>query len=95
MRVLCVLLSFSSALTAAAIDFSRDIQPILSDKCYFCHGPDANERKADLRLDQRDGAISVYTRDLLSRWGRDIKQSGAGGGDALRGRVGRENPRFY
>ncbi|OYW24945.1 MAG: chromosome segregation protein [Planctomycetales bacterium 12-60-4] len=51
MRVLCVILSFSSALSAAMIDFSRDIQPILSDKCYFCHGPDAKERKGDLRLD--------------------------------------------
>ena len=49
MRVLCVLLLSSSALIAAAIDFSRDIQPILSDKCYFCHGPDAKERKGDLR----------------------------------------------
>jgi len=59
MRVLCVLLSFSSALTAAAIDFSRDIQPILSDKCYFCHGPDAKERKGDLRLDVEKEAKAV------------------------------------
>ena len=46
-----VLLSSISALSAATIDFSRDIQPILSDKCYLCHGPDAKERKGDLRLD--------------------------------------------
>lgn len=59
MRVLCVLLSFSSALSAAAIDFSRDIQPILSDKCYFCHGPDAKERKGDLRLDVEKDAKAV------------------------------------
>lgn len=34
------------------VDFSRDILPVLSDKCYQCHGPDAKEgRKGDLRLD--------------------------------------------
>ncbi|MDI1311444.1 PSD1 and planctomycete cytochrome C domain-containing protein [Prosthecobacter sp.] len=59
MRVLCVLLSLGSALPAAAIDFSRDIQPILSDNCYFCHGPDAKERKGDLRLDVEQEAKAV------------------------------------
>ena len=59
MRVICVLLLSSSALSAAAIDFSRDIQPILSDKCYFCHGPDAKERKGDLRLDVETEAKAV------------------------------------
>src|SRR5262245_51853572 len=37
------------------VDFNRHIRPILSESCYQCHGPDANKRKADLRLDQRDG----------------------------------------
>jgi hypothetical protein len=59
MRVICVLLSLGSALPAAPIDFSRDIQPILSDKCYFCHGPDAKERKGDLRLDVEQEAKAV------------------------------------
>ena len=40
-----------------AVEFNRDVRGILSDKCFFCHGPDANKREADLRLDQRDAAV--------------------------------------
>jgi hypothetical protein len=39
----------------SAVDFNRQIRPILSETCYQCHGPDRNKRKAELRLDQRDG----------------------------------------
>ncbi len=41
-------------------EYNRDIRPILADKCFACHGPDAAHREADLRLDQRDAAISAH-----------------------------------
>ena len=38
------------------IDFNYHIKPILSDRCFVCHGPDENKREAGLRLDIRDSA---------------------------------------
>ena len=39
------------------IEFNRDVRPILSDKCFYCHGPDKNHRKSGLRLDVREDAL--------------------------------------
>ncbi len=41
------------------VDYNFDVKPILSDRCYTCHGPDAGQRQADLRLDTRDGATTA------------------------------------
>ena len=40
-----------------AIRFNRDVRPLLSARCFQCHGPDKNNREADLRLDLREAAI--------------------------------------
>ncbi len=55
------LLSLTTSLSAAPpkVKFNRDVRPILSDKCFFCHGPDPKKREADLRLDERDAAVEA------------------------------------
>ena len=40
------------------LDFNRDVRPILSDNCYRCHGPDADNQKSEFRLDTREAAIA-------------------------------------
>src|SRR5215471_7574793 len=45
-----------SSVAWAGVEYNRDIRPILSDRCYTCHGPDAAQRKSKLRLDTEAGA---------------------------------------
>jgi len=53
----CTTTSNQGAEISGTIDFNYHIKPILSDRCFACHGPDKNTREAGLRLDTPEGAL--------------------------------------
>jgi hypothetical protein len=57
LAVSLILLPVIAAAADSPLSYDRDIQPILSDRCFQCHGPDAESREAELRLDTRDGLM--------------------------------------
>ena len=68
---LSLIFSLSAAKVFSKVSFNRDIRPIISNKCFFCHGPSEKSRKANLRLDLEDEAfrekdgIAAFVRNSL------------------------------
>ena len=64
---------FATTRGQEGVDFQRDILPLLSDRCFTCHGPDAGTREAGLRLDQQDPLllhVSPGEPDHSELWAR-------------------------
>ena len=68
---LSLIFFLSAAKVFSKVSFNRDIRPIISNKCFFCHGPSEKSRKANLRLDLEDEAfrekdgIAAFVRNSL------------------------------
>jgi hypothetical protein len=62
------------------VDYNFHVKPILSDRCFACHGPDAQNQQAGLRLDTEEGAYAV----LESGNGVAIKPGSLGGSELIR-----------
>ncbi len=62
-----VALNLSSLHAQTEISFNRDVRPILAKHCWACHGPDADSRQADLRLDSFEAATQSAIRPAMPR----------------------------
>jgi hypothetical protein len=63
LAALCIL-ALAAPLPAAAVDFTREVRPILSQHCFKCHGPDKQE--SGLRFDQRESAVKPAESDAIA-----------------------------
>lgn len=57
--LLCAIFTIvpATSLAAETVSFQKDVLPLLSDRCFHCHGPDESHREADLRLDVQEAAL--------------------------------------
>lgn len=62
--LVAIIVAAPNASSQNSVDFSRDVLPILSDKCFTCHGPDQATREKDLRLDMKDGLFGMASSGL-------------------------------
>lgn len=67
--ILAVLLVVNSIFAAGKVQFNQQIRPLLSDRCYACHGPDEKNRKAKLRLDVKEGALGKSDENWIIKAG--------------------------
>jgi len=72
-RAVLALLAMACSLSAEEIRFNRDIRPILSENCFFCHGQDPKHREAKLRLDVRSEALLEHDSGFAIVPGRPEK----------------------
>jgi hypothetical protein len=70
-----VMLLWFPAPIAQAPDFLAEVRPLLADRCFACHGPDAGARKAGLRLDTREGALLELPSGARALVPGDLEQS--------------------
>src|SRR5579872_2688520 len=56
LTTLCFFVGLEITCSAASVEFNRDVRPILSDKCYSCHGTDAKAKHIPFRLDREEDA---------------------------------------
>ena len=78
----------NNAISADKIDFNRDIRPLLSDRCFACHGPDEKARQANLRFDRRTGKEGPFAK----RDGKPALKPGDLKGSAIWDRLTTKDP---
>lgn len=73
--VMLPVLPLPAASLPARVDFNYHIKPLLSDRCFACHGPDEKARKGKLRLDTKDGAFKALADGMFVIKAGDLAHS--------------------